>query len=119
MKEAMGDGREERTGDGKGERMGAVAEAPLPAAPVADAATVLQALHAQLAEVQRLRAAIEAEQRERRIRASGLSEHGQQVVRLATQQGGDVLGLIKARRSAEAALSACAPVVGEYVVRHW
>jgi len=110
MEGAMKDGREEGTGDGKGERMGAVAEAPLPAAPVADAATVLQALHAQLAEVQRLRAAIEAEQRERRIRASGLSEHGQQVVRLATQQGGDVLGLIEAQRSAEAALAS--PVKG-------
>jgi len=95
------------TGNGQ---LSTVNAAPAAEAAVADATVALQAIQTQLAEVQRLRAEIEAEHRENQIRASGLSEHGQQVVRLATLHGGDVAGLIEAQRAAEAALAS--PVKG-------
>ncbi len=72
---------------------------------VADSSVALAALNAELAAARQARLALEAERREAAIRASGLSEHGQTVVRLATLHGGDVAGLIEAQRAAEAALS--------------
>lgn len=70
----------------------------------------LRFFQGELAAVQQMRRELEAERREAQIRASGLSEHGQQVVRLATLQGGDVAGLIEAQRVTEAALAS--PVKG-------
>jgi hypothetical protein len=63
-----------------------------------------------LEAARRLRLELEAEQRLTAIRASGLSEQGQTVVRLATVHGGDVAALIEAQRATEVALAA--PVHG-------
>lgn len=102
---------------GKDERDSTAVPVPAPAAALAaapvekaDPLVALQAIQAELMEVQRMRLELEAERREERIRASGLSEQGQQVVRLATLHGGDVAALIEAQRAAEAALAS--PVKG-------
>ena len=112
MKEGMKEGTREEMKEGVKEGVSGVEAAALPAVPegAGEIEAVMRALQTHLAEARRLRAEIEAEQRESRIRASGLSEHGGQVVRLAVQQGGDVAALIEAQRAAEAALAS--PVKG-------
>ena len=110
----MGEGETGRQAEGERGSVAApvLSHPSLAAAPdeTADPLVALQAIQAELAAVQRMRLELEAERREAQIRASGLSEQGQQVVRLATLHGGDVATLIEAQRAAEAALAS--PVKG-------
>lgn len=109
----MGEGEKGRAGEGEPMPVAVPASSMvLSVAPdeKADALVALQAIQTELAAVQRMRLELEAERRETQIRTSGLSEQGQQVVRLATLHGGDVEALIEAQRAAEAALAS--PVKG-------
>jgi hypothetical protein len=75
----------------------------------AGAQAALTALRSEIAAVQALRAQLAAEERESAIRGSGLSEQGQQVVRLAAHSGADVDELIEAQAAAEAAVRLSGP----------